>query len=108
MVKNLRSAKEYVNKIRKGLIKDPLVGRDWVDSLKLLAKAKDEKRFKIVVDSVCSSIKSKKSLKLYAKEPLALVESFCEVIDHPDQDELNHAVDEYKRILDGRYFNEPA
>lgn len=30
------------------------------------------------------------------------------LINHPDQDELNHAVDEYKKILEGNYFDEPS
>ncbi len=83
MVKNLAGAKRYVNRIKKGLIKDPLANRDCTDSLKIFAEAKDEERFKIVVDFMCSGILMKKSLKLFQKEPLALVESFCEFIDNP-------------------------
>ena len=30
------------------------------------------------------------------------------LVDHHDQDELNNTVDEYKKILDGDYFKEPA
>jgi hypothetical protein len=83
MLKNFADAKKYVNKIDKGLIKDPFINGDVTDALKILAKVKDEDRFKIVVDLMCSSILNKKNLKLFKKEPLALVESFCEVIDNP-------------------------
>src|SRR3989344_8468099 len=83
MVKNITEAKRYVNKIKKALIKDPFANRDCTDSLKIFAEAKDEERFKIVVDFMCADILNKKSLKLFQKEPLALVESFCEVIDNP-------------------------
>ena len=90
MIKNIAGAKKYVNRIKKGLVKNPFARRDCTDSLKILAEAKDEERFKIVVGFMLSSILAQKSLKLYQKEPLALVESFCEVIDHPVK--ANHAM----------------
>src|SRR3989344_6487654 len=83
MIKSLASAKKYVNKIKEGLIKNPFANNDSTYALKILAKAKNEMEFKIVVDSMCRGILTQKSLKLYAKEPLVLVESFCEVIDNP-------------------------
>ena len=83
MIKNIAGAKKYVNKIKRELIKDPFANGDCTDALKIFAEAKDEENFKIVVDFMCAGILNKKSLKLYQKEPLALVESFCEVIDNP-------------------------
>jgi len=83
MVKDFAGAKRCVNKIKKGLIKNPFASKDCAHSLKILAEAKDEKRFKIVVDFMCSGIKTQKSLKLFKREPLALVESICQVLDHP-------------------------
>lgn len=82
-MKDLAGAKRYVNRIKKGIIKSAFANRDCTDSLKILVEAKDEERFKTIVDFMCSGILTKKSLKLYQKEPLALVESFCEVIDNP-------------------------
>ena len=83
MVKNLAEAKEYITKIKNGSIKDPFSSRDSTDSLKIFAESKDEGNFKIVVDFMCRGILNNKGLKLYQKESLALIESFCEVIDHP-------------------------
>lgn len=81
MIKNLAGAKRYVNKIRKGLIKNPFATKDTLDSLKIFARYKDKENFKIVIEFMCSGIKTQKNLKLYAKEPLALVEYFCMTID---------------------------
>jgi len=67
MVKNLTEAKKYVNKIKKGLIKNPFTNKDCTNSLKIFAKAKDEENFKIVVNSICSAIKTQKGLKLFKK-----------------------------------------
>ncbi len=85
MVKDIAGAKKYINRIKKGLIKNPFANRDCMGSLKIFAEAKDEESFKIVVDFMCSGILAQESLKLYAKEPLAVVESFCEVIDNPSK-----------------------
>ena len=82
MVKNLKSAKEYVNKIKKGLIKNPFANKNGVDSLKIFAEAKDEDRFKIGVDSMIHTISTQKAYKIFKKEPLAYVELFCEIIDN--------------------------
>ena len=84
MAKNLANVNRYVNKIKKGSIKNPFV-KDCTGYLKILAETKDEEKFKIVVDSMCHFISksTKGTMKYFKKEPLALVESFCEVTDHP-------------------------
>ncbi|GEM_PF-3840549 len=50
MIKTYADAKEYVGKIKGGLVNDPFASKDFAYSLKIFAKAKDEKNFKIVVD----------------------------------------------------------
>lgn len=89
MMKSFMGAKRYVNKIKKGLIKNPFANKDCTDSLKIFAGAKDKENFKIVVDFMCHGISTQKSLRLYSKEPLVLVESFCMVIDHPGKANYN-------------------
>jgi len=88
MIKNLAGAKKYVNKIKDGLIENPFASKDIAHSLKFLAQDKDEENFRLVVDLWCHGISTQKNLKLYSKEPLALVESFCMVLDHPEK--ANH------------------
>ena len=85
MINNLADAKRYVNKIKDGLIGNPFANKDTTHALKFFAEAKDEENFRIIVDLWCYGISTQKHLKLYSKEPLALVESFCMVLDHPEK-----------------------
>lgn len=82
MIKNLADAKRYIDNVKKGLIKNPFATRDHLDSLKIFAKEKDEKNFKIIVESMSNAILTQKGYKLFKKEPLALIEVFCMTIDH--------------------------
>lgn len=60
MVKNLAEANSYVDKIKKGLIKNPFTNNDATDSLKIFAQAKDQEGFKAVVGCMVSGILSQK------------------------------------------------
>ena len=87
MVKNLKSAKEYVNKINKGLIKNPFQNSDSVHSLKEFAKIKDEENFKVIIDFMTNFISKAKDggLKFFKKEPLAFIECLLMITDHGDK-----------------------
>ncbi len=92
MVKNLAEAKKYVNKIKKGLIKNSFTNRDCADSLKIFAEAKDEERFKIVGDFMAQFISKVKAggLRFFKKEPLAFIECLLMIVDYGDK--VNYAM----------------
>jgi hypothetical protein len=48
MVKDLADAKRYVDRIKKGLIKNPFANRDCTDSLKIFAEKKDGEPMKLM------------------------------------------------------------
>ena len=45
----------------------------------------DKENFKFVVEFMCEGIKTQRSARLFRKEPLALIESICMVMDHSSQ-----------------------
>lgn len=77
MINNFDEAKKYTNKIKKKLITNALADQDGISSLKYLAEAEDEKRFRIVVELITTTIKTHKNLELYKKDPLAFIEFLC-------------------------------
>lgn len=91
MVKNLAGAKRYVDRVKKGLVKDPFASKDCIDSLKVLAKSGDKDNFKIVVDFMSNFIsKSKrKGYRIFKEEAKAFVESLCMILDH-GADKVNY------------------
>ena len=91
MIKNLDGAKKYVNKINKGLIKNPFANRDCIDLLKILAKVKDEERFKIAVDfmSYFISKSKRRGYGIFKDEAMAFIESLCMILDY-GSDKFNY------------------
>lgn len=85
MISSIEDAKEYVQTIKENKIKDLFGDTKSVDSLKIFAGEEDEENFKFLVDSMIKSIKNKEKWKFYHKEPLALIESFCQIMDHGDK-----------------------
>jgi hypothetical protein len=90
-VKNLKSSKGYVNKIKKGLIKNPFDNKEGMNSLEVLAESKEKEGFKIVVDFMSYFISKsvRKGYGIFKDEPLVFIESFCMVLDH-GADKMNY------------------
>src|SRR3989344_6566413 len=79
---SLKKAKAHVSRIKKGEAIGPFNSRENGFSLKKFAKAQDKEGFRIVVEFMCDGIKTQRSARLFRKEPLALIESICIVMDH--------------------------
>lgn len=99
MIKNLKDAKTHADKIKKGLIKNPLQDADSIDSLKEFAKVNDEENFRVIVDFLSEFIsKSKKGgPALFRKEPLVFIEILTMILDHSDK--VNYTLVQLSRGL---------
>lgn len=79
---NLKKAIEHVSSIKRGKGNGPFNSRENGYSLREFAKARDEINFRVIVEWMREGIKNQKSARLFRKEPLALIESICMVMDH--------------------------
>lgn len=79
---SLRDAKEHFLHIKEGKASTQFNSTENGLSLREFAKVKDKNGFKTIVKFMLKGIKTQKSAKLFRKEPLALIESICLVVDH--------------------------
>jgi len=82
---NIKDALEYVNRIENGEIENPFLTRECVESLNEFSKESDEERFKKVVNFMVDFIAKSNldQMKSHKKEPLAMIEFQCIMLDHP-------------------------